>query len=77
MIILRLRSDSAGQRTWMLGRSSEFQVSAGVNWQCGKCGARRIDSQIGLEPSFTDYIETMTAVFARSAACCARMARCG
>jgi DNA modification methylase len=27
------------------------------------CGARRIDQQIGLEASFTDYIETMRSVF--------------
>jgi DNA modification methylase len=31
--------------------------------QCGKCGARRIDSQIGLEPDFNAYIATMVEVF--------------
>ena len=30
---------------------------------CLKCGARRIDSQIGLEPSFQDYLATMVKVF--------------
>jgi DNA modification methylase len=30
---------------------------------CSKCGARRVDSQLGLEPSFHDYIENMTGVF--------------
>ena len=30
---------------------------------CGKCGARRIDSQIGLERSLGEYVETMVAVF--------------
>jgi DNA modification methylase len=34
-----------------------------VSLNCLHCGARRIDSQIGLEPSFHDYIETMTGVF--------------
>lgn len=29
---------------------------------CGKCGARRIDSQIGLEPTLTEYLDTMVAV---------------
>lgn len=31
---------------------------------CGKCGAHRIDSQIGLEPSLQEYIETIRNVFA-------------
>jgi DNA modification methylase len=31
--------------------------------ECGKCGARRIDSQIGLESSPEEYIANMVAVF--------------
>jgi site-specific DNA-methyltransferase (cytosine-N4-specific) len=31
---------------------------------CGKCGARRVDRQIGLEASPAEYVETMRAVFA-------------
>ena len=31
--------------------------------QCGKCGALRIDRQIGLEPSPAEYVETLVAVF--------------
>jgi DNA modification methylase len=30
---------------------------------CGKCGARRIDSQLGLEPTPDAYIEAMVGVF--------------
>lgn len=30
---------------------------------CGKCGARRIDSQIGLESSLDEYVATMVEVF--------------
>jgi DNA modification methylase len=30
---------------------------------CGKCGARRVDRQIGLEGSLSDYIETLVGVF--------------
>lgn len=30
---------------------------------CGKCGAIRIDNQIGLEPSPAEYVEQMVAVF--------------
>jgi DNA modification methylase len=29
---------------------------------CGKCGARRIDAQIGLETTLDEYLETMVAV---------------
>ncbi len=30
---------------------------------CGKCGARRIDAQIGLEPTPEEYVATMVGVF--------------
>jgi DNA modification methylase len=30
---------------------------------CGKCGAHRIDSQLGLEPTPEAYVESMVAVF--------------
>ena len=30
---------------------------------CGKCGARRVDRQIGLEPTPDEYLATMVAVF--------------
>jgi DNA modification methylase len=30
---------------------------------CGKCGAQRIDSQLGLEPTPDEYVATMVAVF--------------
>jgi DNA modification methylase len=29
---------------------------------CSKCGARRVDNQIGLEPTLTEYLDTMVAV---------------
>lgn len=29
---------------------------------CSKCGASRIDNQIGLEPTLTEYLDTMVAV---------------
>jgi DNA modification methylase len=31
---------------------------------CGKCGAERVDAQIGLEPSPADYVASLVAVFA-------------
>lgn len=31
---------------------------------CGKCGARRVDQQIGLEKTLEEYVETMVRVFA-------------
>jgi len=30
---------------------------------CPKCGAKRVDCQIGLEPSFNDYIDNLIKVF--------------
>jgi DNA modification methylase len=30
---------------------------------CGKCGARRVDSQLGLEPTPEEYVANMVAVF--------------
>lgn len=30
---------------------------------CGKCGARRVDRQLGLEPTVQEYVEKMVAVF--------------
>ena len=30
---------------------------------CGKCGASRVDQQLGLEPTLAEYIEKMTAIF--------------
>jgi DNA modification methylase len=38
-------------------------VSSVYRDTCGKCGARRIDRQIGLEPTPDAYIATMVAVF--------------
>src|SRR4029434_8842378 len=32
-------------------------------YACGKCGAERIDSQIGLEPSPDAYVAAIVAVF--------------
>ena len=31
--------------------------------KCGKCGARRIDSQIGLEQTFQEYVDALVKVF--------------
>jgi len=31
--------------------------------ECGKCGAQRVDSQIGLEPTPDDFVAAMVAVF--------------
>ncbi len=48
-------------------REDHFKVQRfTVPWKngvCGKCGARRIDQQIGAEPSPEEYINTMVEVF--------------
>jgi DNA modification methylase len=38
-------------------------VGAMFREECGKCGARRIDAQIGLEATPDAYVQTMVAVF--------------
>lgn len=45
--------------------SNKSGLSTGIPYRdiCGKCGARRIDNQIGLERSIAEYVETMVAVF--------------
>ena len=40
------------------------RVTRGERTHCKKCGARRIDQQIGLEPTPAAYIARMVAVFA-------------
>jgi DNA modification methylase len=40
-------------------------AGAGANFKslCGKCGARRIDAQLGLEPTPEEYVANLVAVF--------------
>lgn len=48
------------------GKTVIYAQEIGVNAYrnvCGKCGARRIDSQLGLEETPAEYIEKMVAVF--------------
>jgi DNA modification methylase len=55
-----IRNDE-GETTWSGG-----PVFSGKTWfksVCGKCGARRIDSQLGLEATPEEYIAKMVAVF--------------
>lgn len=39
------------------------QVEKGYRFICGKCGAKRIDSQIGLEKTVQEYVKELVAVF--------------
>lgn len=39
---------------------NDTQATAGI---CVKCGARRVDNQIGLEDDPNDYVATLTAIF--------------
>src|SRR5258708_33581828 len=34
-----------------------------ISWDCRKCGARRVDAQIGLEATPEEFVATMVAVF--------------
>lgn len=49
-------------------RSTKQTTSAGTQQYryrqiCGKCGARRVDRQIGLEPTATEYVNELVCVF--------------
>jgi DNA modification methylase len=52
-----------------LGKSAEASAanversSVAYRERCGKCGARRLDQQLGLEPTPEAYIENMVGVF--------------
>lgn len=47
------------------GSAAKDSDKGAMNYRdiCGKCGARRIDHQIGLEPTPGEYVEKMVAVF--------------
>ena len=44
---------------------------------CGKCGAQRVDQQIGLEETPEQWVDSLVAVFRRFAGCYGRRGRCG
>ena len=59
-------SPDAGTRNSGLegGKSANGHQQEGFKDKCGKCGARRIDQQIGLEPTPDEYVAQMVRVFA-------------
>jgi DNA modification methylase len=56
------RGDSAAKSTLGGAKTNCGNALSGFKTNCGKCGARRIDNQIGLEPTLTEYLDTMVAV---------------
>jgi DNA modification methylase len=63
---ISLRRDSPGgfhNSTSRGTQASTISVAKQYSQECGKCGARRIDSQLGLESSPEEYIANMVAVF--------------
>jgi len=45
------------------GKGTTGHQQEGYRDQCGRCGAVRVDRQIGLEPTLADYLATMVDVF--------------
>ena len=43
--------------------TAQSRAAAMFDGTCGKCGATRIDSQLGLEPTPADYVANLVAVF--------------
>ena len=58
---------AVGERTDGSTRTRVHDETIGKDWQyrdtCPKCGAVRVDNQLGLEPTPEQYIENMVAVF--------------
>jgi DNA modification methylase len=51
-------------RSSTLGGGHESQKSGDTfRYECGKCGARRVDRQIGLEPSPDEFVQALVGVF--------------
>ena len=58
--------DKLGERLGTGGghkASSDGAVVTQFKDTCGKCGARRVDQQLGLEPTPDEYVANMVAVF--------------
>lgn len=46
------------------GKQASNTASNVATWPvCGKCGAQRIDTQLGLEPTYQEYVANMVEVF--------------
>jgi DNA modification methylase len=45
------------------GQKTNGHQQEGFGSHCGKCGARRIDDQLGLEPTPALYVERLVAIF--------------
>lgn len=52
-----------GPHSTITGGQDTTAHSAQYRDTCGKCGAKRIDQQIGLEPSPDEYVQTLVSVF--------------
>jgi site-specific DNA-methyltransferase (cytosine-N4-specific) len=65
---MRPERSRATSSTFHGSMSTNHSTAAGTPYRdvCGKCGAARVDRQIGLEPSPAEYVETMRAVFAEA-----------
>jgi DNA modification methylase len=46
------------------GKTTTGHAQEGFESKCPRCGARRVDNQLGMEPSLAEHVETMRAVFA-------------
>jgi DNA modification methylase len=44
-------------------RERDTEIAYKPSLECGKCGARRVDQQLGLEPTPDQYIQNMVGVF--------------
>jgi DNA modification methylase len=60
-----MRDGRNEQRATLAGSvaTNRDQLLLAARSECGKCGAIRVDQQLGLEPTLGEHLETMVAVF--------------
>jgi DNA modification methylase len=63
--VMRPSDKSTLERHGDDGRSPQLDALAGIPFrdECGKCGARRVDRQIGLEPTPDEFVAALVDVF--------------
>lgn len=57
------RANGAESSTLGGGQATNGHKQEAYRGTCAKCGARRIDQQMGLEPTLAEYVAVMAAVF--------------
>lgn len=60
---VRLNHDAAGTSTLTRSKETVHHAKEGFKDHCPRCGARRIDQQLGSEPTVQEYVGKLVAIF--------------